>query len=61
MTSFEEVKLTTPYGKEDNVLKITIDSKRNGYRLTNLIHEIGSYFFVVWVNQILYVMLNLTY
>ena len=48
MTSFEEVKLTTPYGKEDNVLKITIDNEENGYRLPDLISESGNYFFVIW-------------
>lgn len=51
MTSFEEIKSTTPYNSDDNILKITIDSEHNGYRLTNLIHEIGSYFFVVWVKS----------
>lgn len=48
MTSFEEVKLNTPYGKEDNVLKITIDNEENGYRLPDLISESGNYFFVIW-------------
>lgn len=48
MTNFEEIKLTTPYGKEDNVLKITIDNEENGYRLPDLISESGNYFFVIW-------------
>lgn len=48
MTSFEEIKVTTPYGKEDNVLKITIDNEENGYRLPDLISESGNYFFVIW-------------
>lgn len=48
MANFEEIKLTTPYGKEDNVLKITIDNEENGYRLPDLISESGNYFFVIW-------------
>ncbi len=48
MASFEEIKISTPYGNEDNVLKITIDNEENGYRLPDLIHESGNYFFVIW-------------
>ncbi|EPD59031.1 hypothetical protein HMPREF1215_00636 [Coprococcus sp. HPP0074] len=47
MSSFEEVKLKNPYGIEDSVLKIVIEST-DSYRLPNLINESDTYIFVIW-------------
>lgn len=48
MANFESVKMTNPYGIEDTVLKLSIDSEQNSYRLSNLITEPDSYVFVIW-------------
>lgn len=40
--------MTNPYGIEDTVLKLSIDSEQNSYRLSNLITEPDSYVFVIW-------------
>ena len=48
MANFEEIKLKNPYGIEDSVLKIVIDSTSESYRLPNLINEEDTYVFVIW-------------
>lgn len=48
MSSFETIKRANPYGIEDDVLKITIDSAEDSYRLPNLITEPDTYVFVIW-------------
>lgn len=46
--SFESVRLNNPYGIEDDVLKLTLDSEVDSYRLPDLIKEKDSYVFVIW-------------
>ena len=48
MSSFETIKRANPYGIEDDVLKLTIDSAEDSYRLPNLITEPDTYVFVIW-------------
>lgn len=48
MSSFETIKRANPYGIEDDVLKLTIDSAEESYRLPNLITEPDTYVFVIW-------------
>lgn len=48
MSSFETIKKANPYGIEDDVLKLTIDSAEDSYRLPNLITEPDTYVFVIW-------------
>lgn len=48
MSSFETIKRANPYGIEDDVLKLTIDSAKDSYRLPNLITEPDTYVFVIW-------------
>ena len=48
MSSFETIKRANPYGIEDDILKLTIDSAEDSYRLPNLITEPDTYVFVIW-------------
>lgn len=48
MSSFESVKMNNPYGIDDEVLKLTIESEADSYRLPNLVTEPDSYIFVIW-------------
>ena len=48
MSSFEAIKMDNPYGVSDEVLKLTIESEADSYRLLNLITEPDSYVFVIW-------------
>lgn len=48
MSSFESVKMDNPYGIDDEVLKLTIESEADSYRLTDLVTEPDSYIFVIW-------------
>lgn len=51
MGTFTDILGENPYGKEDSYLKLTIDDSSNTYRLANLITEIDSYTFSVWVKS----------
>lgn len=51
MGTFTDVLGENPYGKEDSYLKMEIDESSNTYRLANLITEIDSYTFSVWVKS----------
>lgn len=48
MANVEAIKTATPSGKFDNVLRMTLDTQPNGYRLSNLINKTGDYFFTIW-------------
>lgn len=48
MANVEAIKTTTPSGRFDNVLRMTLDAQPNGYRLSNLISKTGDYFFSIW-------------
>lgn len=48
MSSFEAIKMDNPYGVSDEVLKLTIESEADSYRLPDLITEPDSYVFVIW-------------
>ena len=48
MSSVESVKMDNPYGIDDEVLKLTIESEADSYRLPDLITEPDSYVFVIW-------------
>lgn len=48
MADFEEIKLLSPYNKEDNVLKITMDSNSDTYRLKDVISKEDTYTFTIW-------------
>lgn len=51
MGTFTDILGENPYGKEDSYLKMEIDESSNTYRLANLITEIDSYTFSVWVKS----------
>ncbi len=48
LSSVESVKMDNPYGIDDEVLKLTIESEADSYRLPDLITEPDSYVFVIW-------------
>lgn len=48
MADFEEVKLLSPYNKEDTVLKITMDSNSDTYRLKDVVSKEDTYTFTIW-------------
>ena len=48
LSSVESVKMDNPYGIDDEVLKLTIESEADSYRLPDLITEPYSYVFVIW-------------
>lgn len=48
LSSFESVKMDNPYGIDDEVLKLTIESEADSYRLPDLVTEPDSYIFVIW-------------
>lgn len=51
MASFQEVELLTPNGKTDKVLQIKTGNESDAYRLPDLVHEVGSYTFVIWLKS----------
>lgn len=48
MTKYNEVVIQNPYGKNDSVLQIQIDSELNTYRLKNVIANADIYTFIIW-------------
>lgn len=48
MPNFEEINTLSPYNKNDSVLKITIDSKSDTYRLKDVISQKDTYTFTIW-------------
>ena len=49
MSVFKTVDSLTPYGKNNKVLCINLDSQSDAYSLNNLIYEDGTYIFAIWV------------
>lgn len=49
MSVFKTVDSLTPYGKNNKVLCINLDSQSDAYSLNNLIYEDGTYVFAIWV------------
>lgn len=49
MSVFKTVDSLTPYGKNNKVLCINLDSQSDAYSLNSLIYEAGTYVFSVWV------------
>lgn len=52
MSNIREIKTTSPYGTEDTVLELTIDTLNDAYILDNVAKIIGDYNFSIWIKSV---------
>lgn len=48
MSTFNEIEMITPYGENDKVLELNIDSSSDAYTLQGVIKIAGTYTFSIW-------------